>query len=56
MVLENRESPEHLRINVSSPGGTTIEAVKVLQANGFEEKIKEGFRAAVARSREMTEE
>ncbi|MGI6767003.1 MAG: pyrroline-5-carboxylate reductase [Lentihominibacter sp.] len=56
MVLENRESPEQLRINVSSPGGTTIEAVKVLQANGFEEKIKEGFRAAVARSREMTEE
>lgn len=56
MVLKNRESPEQLRINVCSPGGTTIEAVKVLQANGFEENIKDGFRAAVARSREMTEE
>lgn len=54
MVLQTGESPEQLRINVCSPGGTTIEAVKVLQANGFEEKVAEGFRAAVAKSKEMT--
>ena len=54
MVLQTGESPEQLRINVCSPGGTTIEAVKVLQDNGFEEKVAQGFRAAVAKSEEMT--
>lgn len=54
MVLTTGESPEQLRINVCSPGGTTIEAVRVLSANGFEENIAEGFRAAVARSKEMS--
>lgn len=54
MVLETGESPEQLRINVCSPGGTTIEAVRTLQANGFEENIAQGFRAAVAKSKEMS--
>jgi len=54
MVLETGESPEQLRINVCSPGGTTIEAVRVLSANGFEECIAQGFRAAVAKSKEMS--
>jgi pyrroline-5-carboxylate reductase len=54
MVLETGESPEQLRINVCSPGGTTIEAVHVLQANGFEENVAQGFRAAVAKSKEMS--
>ncbi len=54
MILETGESPEQLRINVCSPGGTTIEAVHVLQANGFEENIAQAFRAAVAKSKEMT--
>jgi len=54
MVLETGESPEQLRINVCSPGGTTIEAVRTLQANGFEETVAQGFRAAVAKSKEMS--
>lgn len=54
MVLETGESPEQLRVNVCSPGGTTIEAVHVLQANGFEENVAQGFRAAVAKSKEMS--
>jgi pyrroline-5-carboxylate reductase len=54
MVLETGESPEQLRINVCSPGGTTIEAVQVLQTNGFEENIGQAFRAAVTKSKEMT--
>jgi len=54
MVLETGESPEQLRTNVCSPGGTTIEAVRVLQANGFEENIAQAFRAAVAKSKEMS--
>lgn len=55
MVLENPDvSAEQLRINVCSPGGTTIEAVNKLLENGFEEKVKEGFQAAVEKSKAMT--
>lgn len=56
MALESGESLEQLRINVCSPGGTTIEAVNTLFANGFMDDVKEGFQAAVDRSKEMTKE
>lgn len=56
MVLESPESLEQLRINVCSPNGTTIEAVNKLFDNGFMNKVKEGFQAAVDRSIEMAEE
>lgn len=56
MVLESPETLEQLRINVCSPNGTTIEAVKKLFENGFMDKVKEGFQAAVDRSIEMAEE
>ncbi len=54
MVLESDVSPEQLRINVCSPGGTTIEAVNKLFANGFEDAVKEAFQAAADKSRAMT--
>lgn len=54
MVLENDISVEQLRINVCSPGGTTIEAVNKLFENGFMDNIKEGFAAAVEKSKVMT--
>ena len=55
MVLENPEtSPEQLRINVCSPGGTTIEAVNKLFENGFMDDVKEAFQAAVNKSKLMT--
>lgn len=55
MVLENDDvSPEQLRINVCSPGGTTIEAVDRLFENGFQENVREGFQAAVEKSKKMT--
>lgn len=54
MVLETGDSPEQLRDNVCSPGGTTIEAVKQLQTNGFEDKLIEGFDACVKKSEEMS--
>lgn len=56
MVLESSETLEQLRINVCSPNGTTIEAVNKLFENGFMDKVKEGFQAAVDRSIEMAEE
>lgn len=54
MVLESSDTPEQLRINVCSPGGTTIEAVNRLFANGFEENVSEGFQAAVEKSKVMS--
>lgn len=54
MALESRETLEQLRINVCSPGGTTIEAVRKLQENGFMDDVVEAFQAAVDRSKEMT--
>lgn len=53
MVLETGMDPVQLRINVCSPGGTTIEAVNTLKENGFEKIIKEGFQAAVDKSKLM---
>ncbi len=54
LVLESPESLDQLRINVCSPGGTTIEAVNKLMENGFMDSVKEGFQAAVDKSVEMT--
>ncbi len=54
MVLKTGKSPKELRDNVCSPGGTTIEAVKKLQQNGFIEKLTEGFDACVRKSEDMS--
>lgn len=54
MVLENDISVEQLRINVCSPGGTTIEAVNTLFENGFQDNVKQGFQAAVDKSKLMS--
>jgi len=54
MVLETGVDPVTLRINVCSPGGTTIEAVQKLQKNNFAEIIQEGFQAAVEKSKIIT--
>lgn len=54
MVLETGIDPVQLRINVCSPGGTTIEAVESLQENKFAEVIEAGFSAAVEKSKLMT--
>ena len=56
MALESKDSLEQLRINVCSPGGTTIEAVNKLFANGFMDDVTEAVQAAVDRSKEMTAE
>ena len=49
------EAPGQLRVNVTSPGGTTAAALKVLmdEARGFPALLPEAVRAAAARSREL---
>ena len=52
-----RQSPDTatvLRQNVTSPGGTTEAALKVLMAkNGLQDLLNEAVAAATARSREL---
>ena len=54
MVLETGQPSQQLRDNVCSPGGTTIEAVKTLQQNGFADRLTEGFNACVRKSEDMS--
>jgi len=48
------ETPEQLRKNVTSPGGTTLEALKVLMANdGIQPLFDRAVAAATRRSKEL---
>lgn len=57
-VSEGGEPPQSdidtLIDNVCTPGGTTIEAVKSLNENGFDEIVRKGAEAAIERSIEMS--
>ncbi|MFH1330943.1 MAG: pyrroline-5-carboxylate reductase [Actinomycetota bacterium] len=46
-------SPEQLRAQVTSPGGTTAAAVHVLEGRGFRALVEDAVRAAAERSREL---
>jgi len=56
MVLENlgKVEPRQLCNNVCSPGGTTIEAVKVLEASAFVETVGKAAKASADKSKLMT--
>lgn len=53
MVLSTKKHPGELKDQVCSPGGTTIEAVKVLEANHFRSTVMQAVQAAAQKSREM---
>lgn len=53
MVLETKEHPAKLKDNVSSPGGTTIEAIAALEENGFRNSIIKAVDAAVLKCTNM---
>lgn len=53
MVLETGLHPGVLKDQVCSPGGTTIEAVAVLEQEGLRQAVIKGQRACVQKSRDM---
>lgn len=53
MVLETGMHPAQLKDMVCSPAGTTIEAVRVLEKNGFRSAVFEGTKACIDKSGEL---
>ena len=54
MVLETGKHPGELKDMVCSPGGTTIEAVKVLEEKGFRAAVIDAIQACMAKSEQMS--
>ena len=52
MLVESGDSPEQLRINVSSPNGTTVAGLAKLDELG----VRDAFAAAVQRATERSKE
>lgn len=53
MALEGHEEPAALRRRVTSPGGTTEQAVRVLEERGIRSMFHDAVRAAVQRADEL---
>jgi pyrroline-5-carboxylate reductase len=56
IALESSESPEQLRKRVSSPGGTTQQAIETFQQGGFSELVASALQAAHRRATEMSKQ
>lgn len=55
MALEGAEEPALLRRHVTSPGGTTEQAVQVLEQGGLRKLFKDALTAAARRAHELAE-
>ena len=53
MLLETGKHPGELKDMVCSPAGTTIEAVRVLEKEGFRSSVMEAMRACTEKAKSM---
>ena len=53
MVLETGRHPGELKDMVCSPGGTTIQAVKVLEEKGFRSAVMDAMEACIEKSKSL---
>ncbi len=56
MLTQSEEDPAELRRRVTSPGGTTMAGLSVLEARGFAITVGEAIRCATERARELAQE
>lgn len=56
MLLETKKHPGQLKDEVSSPGGTTIEAIKVLEKDSFRGTVIEAVLACTEKSKKLAGE
>lgn len=54
LLAGSHEGPQTLRKRVTSPGGTTEAALKILESNRLKQSVLKAIRRAVARSRELS--
>jgi pyrroline-5-carboxylate reductase len=54
MVLETGKHPGELKDMVCSPGGTTIEAVRVLEERGFRSAVIEAMAKCMEKSEKLS--
>ncbi len=55
LLAESDKTPAELRVQVTSPGGTTAAALAEFEAGGFRELVQRAVEAAARRSRELGE-
>jgi pyrroline-5-carboxylate reductase len=53
LMLETGKHPGELKDMVCSPGGTTIQAVKVLEEKGMRAAVMDAMEACIVKSRNM---
>lgn len=53
MILETGKTPSELRIQVTSPGGTTQAALETMAKRGFKETVEEAIQSAAHRGAEL---
>jgi pyrroline-5-carboxylate reductase len=56
IALESSESPGELRLRVTSPGGTTQQAIETFERGGFSQLVSKALHAARDRSVEMSKQ
>lgn len=56
LLIDSPETPQILRLKVTSPGGTTAAALEVFFQSGFKDIVIEAIQRATARARELSQQ